>query len=466
MKARSIGVRVTTWSVMVVALATSALAAAGVWRARQSVMGAADATLRAQVDGIHQFIQTTSGRLSRADMVDEFSEYAELTLGRTQMQVVDAEGRDLYKSNAPGWDALVPAIRPSDVDNVATIQTVVRGTEPYRATTLWIDANGQRFRVTLAMSMAAAEDAMRRFGWTLAGLLPGLWLIAAATGFLISRRALRPVDRMTREVQNVSLSRLSQRLDVPEGDDELRRLAVTFNDMLARLEQAIGEITRLTGEASHELRTPVALIRATAEVALSRERPADDYRQALTDVLAHAERMSELVGDLLLLARADAGVETRESGVADLGTVAREATREAGPAAEQRGLQLIAEAEGGQHVPGEPRDFRRLCAILIDNALKYTDAGGVVRVRVGAQDRTVVLDVIDTGIGVPAEERTRVFERFYRGSAARTRADGSGLGLPIARSIVERWHGRIEFLAGPDSAGSIVRVRLPRAEPV
>jgi signal transduction histidine kinase len=227
-------------------------------------------------------------------------------------------------------------------------------------------------------------------------------------------------------------------------------------------------MARLTGEASHELRTPVALIRTTAEVALSRERPAADYRQALTDVLDHAERMTTIVSDLLVLARADAGVEAPESEVADVDLTAtvRAAVREMEPAADARGLTLNVEAaDAALRTPGHADALRRLLVILLDNALKYTNTGGAVTVRVAAEGHHAIIDVSDTGIGIPAAERERVFDRFYRGADARARIDGSGLGLAIARGIVLRHHGAITIGPGPAGRGSTVRVELPFAAP-
>lgn len=462
MSPRSIRARLTLWYVAVVAVTTTALAATGVWLARQSVTRAADATLRAQFDGVREFIKATSSELSHEDLADEFHEYAELTLGRALLQVTDASGFNLCKPTTAGWDAFVAALGPPEpTEEVPSFESVPIGHEPYRAASIVLTVNGHRFRATAAVPMGSAEDTMQRFEWALAGLLPCVWLIAAATGIGISRRALVPVDRMTREVQTMTVRHLDRRIDVPEADDEVRRLAVTFNDMLARLEAAVAEMARLTGEASHELRTPVALIRATAEVALSRERGAADYRQALADVLEHAERMTDLVGDLLLLARADAGVEPEEAGAVDLGQIAAVAARDAAAAATQRQLTIATDLAEAVEVAGSADPLRRLCTILIDNALKYTNAGGTVRVVVRRDGLTALLDVTDTGIGVPPEDRERVFDRFYRGPAARVRTDGSGLGLSIARSIVVRHHGTIVLGPGSDGTGSAVHVRLP-----
>lgn len=465
---RSIRARLTFWYAALIAISTTVLAASGVWLARQSVTNAADATLRLQIDGVRQFIESTSGRMSHDDLVDEFREYAELTLGRALLEVAEADGVALCHPSESGWDAMVATLQPTAGRERIVFESTRIGGEPYRAASAAVTAKGRVFSVVAAVPMATAQDTMRRFEWVLAGILPAIWLVAIGMGYLISRRALVPVDRLTREVQSLTPRELDRRVAVPPADDELRRLAVTFNDMLGRIEAAVAEMARLTGEASHELRTPVALIRTTAEVALSRERPAADYRQALTDVLDHAERMTTIVSDLLVLARADAGVEAPESEVADVDLTAtvRAAVREMEPAADARGLTLNVEAaDAALRTPGHADALRRLLVILLDNALKYTNTGGAVTVRVAAEGHHAIIDVSDTGIGIPAAERERVFDRFYRGADARARIDGSGLGLAIARGIVLRHHGAITIGPGPAGRGSTVRVELPFAAP-
>ena len=149
-------------------------------------------------------------------------------------------------------------------------------------------------------------------------LLPGVIVLAGVGGYWISRRALAPVDQVTRAVQAITVQNLDQRLELPPADDELRRLASTFNHVLARLESAVADIVRFTADASHELRTPVSLIRTTAELALRHERAPEDYRTALAEVGSHTRHMSELVDDLLVLARTDAGIEPRETSPLDL----------------------------------------------------------------------------------------------------------------------------------------------------
>ncbi len=316
------------------------------------------------------------------------------------------------------------------------------------------------------MPTRAARDALRRFAWILAAFVPLLLMGAGWGGSWIAARALAPVDRMTRAVQETTLRSLDRRLDVPVADDELRRLAVTFNEMLGRMQAGVADLTRLTAEASHELRTPVSLVRTSVDIALAQPRTADEYREALRDILGHAEQMSALVNDLLTLARADAGVETGDAAPVDLSGLARDVGHQFQRAAAVRAVSCDVVGDAAVVVLGDEASLRRLITILMDNAVKYTSAHGRVTLAVSrALDKTgaqAVIDVTDTGIGVDPADRSRVFDRFYRGTQARQMAaDGSGLGLPIARAIVERARGTIVMDAAPGGRGCRVTVRLP-----
>jgi signal transduction histidine kinase len=319
--------------------------------------------------------------------------------------------------------------------------------------------------------MKPAHDALNRFHRLLLGLLPFVVAFAGAGGYWISRRALAPVDQMTRAVQAITVQSLDRRLDVPRADDELRRLATTFNDVLERLQVAVADIVRFTADASHELRTPVSLIRTTAELALRRERGPEDYRRALTEIDTHAQQMSGLVNDLLALARTDAGIEPHGQSPVDVTRVVAEAGSESGDYAVPSAVKIRTSLpEVPVFVTGDEASLKRLLLILLENAVKYSRPGGEVKVLVQSRgdDGPVVINVCDEGIGIEASERSRLFERFYRGSRARQHApDGTGLGLAIARTIVERHRGTIEI----DSAQSLtgrgcnVTVRLPLSKP-
>ena len=267
---------------------------------------------------------------------------------------------------------------------------------------------------------------------------------------------------MTQDVQAITVRSLERRLDASMADVELQRLAATFNEMLARLQAAVSDMSQLTADASHELRTPVTLVRATADLALTRERSPDEYRDALREVLAHAERMSALVDDLLALARVDAGVEPRERTLADLGEVARSAANDVRAAVTRAGVDLDLQVpEAPVAVAGTPESLRRLLLILLANAIRYTPAGGRITVRLEPEPavQAGTLHVIDTGIGIDPAERPHVFDRFYRGAAARAMAvDGSGLGLAIAKAIVARLGGTIVINDPPPGGGCHIQV--------
>ena len=463
MSGRSIRVRLTAWYLAILAPAMLALAGGSWWLARRSMIDDADRALTARIEGTRDFlIGMAREGLSRADMEEEFGEYVELSHGEAILDVADTSGRVLSRPSLAGWTG---AINDSSLDTALVTPTdrMIQDA-PYRLAGATVDAGGSAYRIIVALPARADRDALRRLAWILAGLVPLVLVAAGLGGYWIAGRTLAPVDRMTRLVQETTLRKLDQRLDVPAGDDELRRLATTFNEMLARMQAGVADLTRLTAEASHELRTPVSLVRTTAEVALSQPRSAAEYRDALADVLGHAERMSALVGDLLALARADAGVEPGEATPIDLVEAVRDAARVLDAAAVQRSLSLSVSATASPVVLADADSVRRLITILLDNAVKYTPPGGHIDVRIDAptDGAEAVLHVIDTGIGIDPAERARVFDRFYRGAAARQHAaDGSGLGLSIARTIVERLRGTIDLTAGPSGRGCHVRVRLP-----
>lgn len=467
MKERSIRARLTIWYVSVLALAVLAVAVGSFWLMRHSLVAAADATLQTRVDGVVQFMEAMQQRMGVRGMRDEIREYAQLETGRARLEVSDLAGEIVYRPPVPGWNSL-EVERPGSGPAPLVFVDRWLGDEPVRVADTRVVVGPRTYHVVGALTMAPARDALVRLRWTLAVLVPVVLLIAGFGGYAISGRALRPVDRMTRAAQVITVRHLDRRLDVPPAGDELSRLAVTFNDMLARLQAAVAEMSRLTAEASHELRTPVALIRATAEVAISRDRSADDYRHALVDVLSHAERMSLLVGDLLTLARSDAGVEPEDRTTLDLTQVAREAVDDVRPAAAHADVALTADIQAEPiEMHGYADALRRLIVILLDNAVKYSRPGGPASIRVSAGPEspgTVAIEITDAGIGIDPADRPHVFDRFYRAASARQHAsEGSGLGLAIARTIVERHHGSIAIGDGPHGKGCTVSVKFERS---
>jgi two-component system, OmpR family, heavy metal sensor histidine kinase CusS len=465
---RSIRVRLTAWYLAVLAPSTLALAVGSTWLFRHSVIDAADGSLSARIEAVRHFINSAERALTEEELKVELTEYVQLTSGAALLEVAALSGLVVCKPALAGWDNVDRDHALTSSERTAHASRTFQG-ESYRAAGATIQGPHDRYRALVAVPMDRSFDALNRFQRWLAWLVPAVLLVAAVGGYWIAGRALAPVDRITRAAQAITVRNLDRRLDVPGADDELRRLALTFNDMLGRLQAAVADIVRLTAEASHELRTPVALVRATAEVTLSRERTTGEYRQALADILEESTRMSSLVDDLLTLARADAGVEPVESVQVDLSHVLTEAERAVQATAPQLSFSVDLQPA---RVKGSPESLRRLFVILLENATKYSHPGGAVTVRLrttaagpGA-NASAVAEVTDTGIGLDPVDRPHLFDRFYRGAAARHHAAaGSGLGLSIARTIVIRYRGTIEIVDGPNGRGCTARVTLPSMSP-
>lgn len=315
-----------------------------------------------------------------------------------------------------------------------------------------------------AMSLGHLDASVRGFGQLM--LIIGVvgTVAAFAVGGLVARHALRPVDVLTETAAAIAGSKtFTRRVPVGSERHELGRLARTFNDMLTSLEQAYAAQQRFISDASHELRAPLTVIQANLELARRQPAPPEpDREQALREASEEAERLARLVGDLLVLARADAGLTLREDAV-ELDRVFLEVVREARHLV--RGQRLEISGVEPCVVRGDPDRLRQLVFILVDNAIKYTPPGGVIEVRLGRAGDWAELVIKDSGIGIAEAELPRVFERFYRTDTARSRDPaGSGLGLAIGRWITTQHHGGLELASVP-SQGTVATVRVPAVEP-
>lgn len=461
---QSIRARLAVWYTALT-LAAMAVTGAVVWLLVQhSVRQAADDRLAAHSAGLARFVNGLEKDLSPSDLRDEYREYVDVSLGTSLLQVTAPSGETLVVPDAAGWAAAVAQLPAGDT---ASRDVVIAG-EPYRIASSNVVSTSGSLRAIVAVPLGPSYVALGEARRSMLWLLPLVCALAAAGTYLVSGRALRPLDRLTTAAQAIDVANLSHRLEVPASDGELRRLAVTFNGMLDRLESGVDNIARFTSEASHELRTPVSLVRTTSELALRRERSAEEYRRALTEIQAESERMSDLVDDLLTMARSDAGVEAATEETVDLGEAAVAFVAALRPTLGERAADVVvAPAPAGAIIHAESRQIRRLLAILCENAVKYTPAGRRVFVRVEHDASRARLIVEDEGIGVSVDDRPRVFERFFRGAAARAGSvGGSGLGLSIADVITRRLGGTISLdsPAGPAATpGTRVTVSLPIA---
>jgi heavy metal sensor kinase len=456
---RSIGFRLAACYAGILAL-TFAVVGIGVWVAlRGSIDDTVDKELRAEVRGIRAFLAPDGG----AGSAGKLMERAASTPIAAQFRIADGSGRWLYRSaGTEGWNVAAPD--PARLPSRGKGETVTVGGKAIRI----LSAAMPPGSVQVGIPVDEFSEMLDAFTWSALLASPALLLLASAGGYWMSRRALAPVERITRTAAEIQAENLSARLPLSGTGDELDHLSDTLNAMLARLDDSFRRITQFTADASHELRTPVAIIRTTAEVTRRKPRGDKEYAEALDRILAESERTTQLIEDLMLLARADADAEELPPEPVRLDELALSACADARVLAEAAGMVQSADGLTPCTVSGDRRALRRLVLILLDNAIKYSNPGGHVRLGVSlyarGNERRAVLSVQDTGVGIAPEDLPHVFERFYRASKDRSRKiDGVGLGLSIARTIARRHGGEIEVESRP-GAGSTFRVFLPAAE--
>jgi heavy metal sensor kinase len=315
--------------------------------------------------------------------------------------------------------------------------------------------------VAVEESLAGVDRTLDRLRLALILGIPFALLLAGGGGWILAGRALEPVDRITRMARSITATDLSQRINL-NRQDELGRLAGTFDEMIARLERAFQEQRQLAADVSHELRSPLTILEAQASLALRRSRTSEEYQQVLISVQEEVERMSVMVNQLLLLARAEAGEEPVNLEPTSLSLIAQTVVDGMRPLADDKGVALTLRANPAVWVQGDAARLRQLLLNLIDNALNHTPMGGRIEVTVGRNRAGAFVAVEDTGEGIAPEDLPHIFQRFYRSDRARRRGTGnSGLGLAIVRWIVEAHGGQISVSSTPgEGASFVVSLRL------
>jgi len=297
-------------------------------------------------------------------------------------------------------------------------------------------------------------------------IIPLSVFLAGAGGYFLARRSLSPVVDMSSAAARMGAENLHERLEVRNAKDELGQLAQSFNGLLDRLDRSFEQQRRFVADASHELRTPVAILQGEADVALSKsERPPEEYRESLAILRGEARRLKHIVEDLFTLARADAGQHPLMPTKFDLDELVAECARNMRTLAAAKQIALRCEEPKERPVYADEGLIRRMVVNLLDNAIKYTKPGGEVRVSCGEQDGFLRVAVRDSGPGIPAELQAHIFERFFRADKARSRAEsdggGAGLGLSISRWIAEVHGGRLELMDS-SAKGSTFTILLPK----
>ena len=464
----SVRTRLTLWyaSVLAVSLVAFALlvyyAAARIFSERQdeSLRSTAETVASAYMQELEE-----EGSIPKANEVV----LAQMVFPNRYVEVVDTEGRVVAQSsNLIGYPLTLPATtlneaRLRSVGFVVsrTIESESLGVR-VAAVPLSKNSNNPFGFAVVAESLNVIEGGLRRLRRDFFAGVPLVLLVASLGGYFLARKSLQPLALMNAQTQRITAENLSSRLDVTNARDELGQLATTINALLARLDATFSEQQRFIADASHELRTPLAVLRGETEVALEQNRGAEDYRESLALIKDEAERLTRIVENLFILARQPVDQHSVMKEPLRLNEVVSECVRSAQVLATQSGLRLHLDGATSEvNFIGDDELLKRMLLNLLDNAVKYTAPGGDVGVALSTHNGSARIVVTDSGIGIPAADQPRIFDRFYRVDKARSRAlGGAGLGLSIAKWIVEAHGGTIAVQSIP-TQGSEFIVDLP-----
>jgi heavy metal sensor kinase len=459
----SIRARLTLWYTGVVVVILLLVSVASYSVLRWHLLNDLDASLFTVARALHDVPSADAASPFPPDLEPLVRELLGPEFADALMQLLDSQGR--LRSRA--LRSALPLSHQARVNaqrGVPTLETIdLAPGEPARLLTMPVVRGGRVVDlVQVAMPLRRTRHTLWRYVETLLVLVPLGVVLAAAGGWVLARRALRPVDRMSQSALRISAEDLSRRLERRGTADEIDRLADTLNAMLARLQAAFGEMQRFAADAAHELRTPLTALKGGIEVALRAERPAEEYRRVLTSSLEEVDQLIRLAEDLLLLSRSTAGLPAVRRPV-DLEPLCLEALEVGVRLAKGKGVTARMGPMTPVVVTGDATALRRALLNLVDNAVKYTPAGGSVVISLERSPASATLLVEDTGIGIDAADTGRIFEPFVRLDAGRSRnTSGSGLGLAIARSIVLAHGGTLDVESRP-GVGSRFTIRLPAA---
>ena len=398
-------------------------------------------------------------------VVDEIKEHFAPEINGIFVRVTRAGGSTLYVSGPPkdaGFDpGSVPAARPDLSQLTSKVERLPGGVELMVCAVPFTTREGNRFLIEAGSPLEQSESVLRGLLLTFAVGLPLVVTVSIAGGYVLMKRALKPVGEITRTAEQISSRNLSERLPAARTGDELEALSTALNRMIARIDHSFRHMNRFTADASHELRTPLTVLRGELEAVAQRQDIPSDAREIIESALEESERLSKIVESLLAISRLDAGEALMSRERFDLAELVTDTVEQMRLLAEDKRITLSCVVKEGVQVEGDQGRLKQVVVNLADNAIKYTNEGGNIDIRVAAVDGKALLEVSDNGVSIPPEALPHVFERFYRVDKARSRQmGGAGLGLSIVKSICEAHGGRID-VESTEGKGSRFTVELP-----
>jgi len=407
------------------------------------------------------------GKTGETHVVSEINAWFAPETNDRFIRITRADGSVLYLSQLPkdlSFEASqVPQVETPINKSSWRIEIPAQNKGLLIATVPYQTAAGERYLVEVGASLEPIEAVLHRLVILLILMLGAMVIVATGGGYFLVRKALTPVDRIASSAEHITLHNLKERLPIAKTGDELERLSISLNHMIARLDDALQHNQRFVADASHELRTPLTIMRGELEAMVEGNYLASDVQPTAASILEEVERLARIVEGLFAISRLDSGEAHKELAQFDLAKLATSTAEQMCLLAEDKGITISSNAPNEVVVEGDRARLKQVIVNLLDNAIKYTPTGGKIRLSVIACDGRASLEVEDTGIGIPAAARPHIFERFFRVDKARSRElGGAGLGLSIVKSICVAHGGQVDFQS-TEGVGSRFKVELPLA---
>ncbi len=395
-----------------------------------------------------------------------FERYLENVLGKKPkgkfIQIIDPSGKIGAKMNDMETDVVpVPySTFQKGAKGEIVYETIENANSRIRIVTIPIIESNQVSLIQVGSSLADFDETMKKLFIIMIIGIPTSLSVIIIVGYFMAKKSLKPVDQIRKAAVKISSTNLDERIDIKGRKDELGRLAETFNAMIARLKDSFQRINQFSIDVSHELKTPLTILKGETEVVLRKERDNEEYKELLQSNLEEIDRMAQIIDDLLLLSKADSQDMKLNIGNISLRDLVADVCVNMKIFADKKDIALVIDELADVRLAGDELKLRRMLWNIMENGIKYTPQGGIVNVSSYTNNGYVCINVKDNGIGISNDDIKYIFDRFYRADRSRKRESGSGLGLSISKWIAEAHKGVIEVVSQP-SKGSQFLIKLP-----
>ena len=405
-------------------------------------------------DGLDKVISEIEREMNSSDETEVF------------LRLLDGQGKMVFSSDLSEWEGIDAAptliVQTNTVPPLPVLKTVEFPSQEYPARII-LGKIGSNLFLQIGETLEKKEEIMELLFAVFAGMVFLGIPVASGVGWLITRKAVSGIEEVSRAAKDIERGHLDRQVTVKAREEEIQTLMDTFNAMAARIQGLIHEMREMTDNIAHDLRSPLARIRAMSEVALTENDPSKGYKNAAMDTIKECDRLMHLINTTLDMAEVDAGVTNTEKEHVNLSQLITDLCEFFEAAAEEKHIALKVKLEHNCYIVGEKPHLQRMFANLLDNALKYTPAKGEVCIELVRFSHGFRLTIADTGMGIPLFDQDRIFDRFFRCDQSRS-IDGCGLGLSFARSVARAHGGDITVTSEP-SKGSIFSSVFPIASP-